>query len=118
MGMRMIVVYRLDALMFGVILAVIKMESARWWRALQSLFPLGVLILLVSAIIAHRAFPNDDPLIPAAWLLTMIPLGVALVLPGVTRLERTHRLVASVIGQVSRSSYSMYLCHLPHPVFS
>jgi peptidoglycan/LPS O-acetylase OafA/YrhL len=111
--MRMIVVYRFDALMFGVALAVVKLESIGWWNRLLRLWPLGVGLLAAAVIIAHRSMLVAPPMMPAAWLLVIFPLGCAMILPRCTRLESTEDWKATIVGCVSKWSYSIYLCHLP-----
>ena len=104
-GMRMIVVYRFDALMFGVILAVINLESERWWRRVQALLPVGAVLLVAGTIIGQRAFPDASPLLPAAWLMTIIPLGFALILPCLTRLKSPGRLGGMIVAAARRDQH-------------
>ena len=112
-GMRMIVVYRFDALMYGVLLAIVRSESPAGWRRMQAMLPIGTALLIVAIVAARHSVPDSLPFLPSAWLLALIPISFALVLPGLSRLQPPSNLWAAGINYVSQCSYSMYLCHLP-----
>lgn len=112
-NMRMIVIYRFDALMYGVILAVVRIESTPGWNFLRRTVLVGVMMVLLSATMAQQSLSGRTPTIPAAWLLAAIPVGFAFILPWASHLGSPPRLPALAVGYVSRCSYSVYLCHLP-----
>ena len=112
-GMRMIVVYRFDALMLGVLISVVKIENQWWWKRLQAWSTLGAVLLAVGTVIAQRTLTEGESIISAAWLLTIIPMGFALILPRMTLLVSPRNLLATAVNYVSQASYSIYLCHLP-----
>jgi peptidoglycan/LPS O-acetylase OafA/YrhL len=111
-NMRMIVVYRFDALMFGVLLAVVETDRAEGWRLLRRLFPFGLALMAVCTFIAARGF-RGGLLIPAAALMTLLPLGCAMALPATVGWTPSSKLLLVATTYVSRCSYSIYLCHLP-----
>ena len=112
--MRRVVVYRFDSLMLGVVLAVVRLESPVWWERLMRVWPAGLVLLVVGTVIGHRSLLSGSaPAIPAAWLLTMVPLGSALILPRASRLQPPAVWWSAIVTSVSKWSYSIYLCHLP-----
>ncbi len=112
--MRRVVVYRFDSLMLGVVLAVVRLESPAWWERLMRAWPAGMILLVVGTVVGHRSLlTGSAPAIPAAWLLTMVPLGSALILPRASRLQPSAGWWSAAVTSVSKWSYSIYLCHLP-----
>ncbi len=112
--LRKVVIYRLDAIMYGVLaIAACRRwpEAIRRWR--YPLLGLGI----VAVGISYRAFFVLDlqtSWFAKTWLSSLITFGFALMLPwasavtsvGWARLDRGIR-------QIARWSYSMYLCNVP-----
>lgn len=111
--MRLTVVYRFDAIMYGVGLAVLRTEYASVWNSLRRNAYLGGMLVLLGTVAVHRSLLGCDLVLPAAWLLAIVPVSFALVLPWATHLDVPTPWVESAVVYVSRCSYSIYLCHLP-----
>jgi peptidoglycan/LPS O-acetylase OafA/YrhL len=119
-GIRKVVLFRLDALMYGVVFAWLSIFRAellqRWWKPLILLCLIGTAVLyylmarrslqLYAAPIPWVRFASD------AFLFTIQPLVLSLCLPyaGNTVTLRS-RAMQRITGFVSRISYSMYLIH-------
>ncbi len=112
--LRKVVLYRLDAIMYGVLAA----AACRRWpvalhRARHALLAAGV----VGTFLCYRSFYTLDlqtSWFAKTWLSSFITLSFALLLPwargvasiGSTALDRG-------LEAVARWSYSMYLCNVP-----
>lgn len=112
-GTRMVVVFRLDALMYGLGLAIWKPRSEWLWNhsRASALLGLGIIIVTVPMVVWGLQ-PDAWKLLPAL-LFSMIPLGCGLLLPFHELLCRPTDLLAIPIQRLSEWSYSLYLCHIP-----
>jgi peptidoglycan/LPS O-acetylase OafA/YrhL len=112
-GMRMVVVFRLDALMYGLALAVWKPHSEWLWKHLKGSAVLGVLIIsatIPAIVLGPKA--GGWKFMPAI-LFSLIPLGFGLLLPFCEMLQRPREMIAIPVQRLSEWSYSLYLCHMP-----
>jgi peptidoglycan/LPS O-acetylase OafA/YrhL len=106
--LRKVVIYRLDAIAFGVAVAAL----VRFWpNAIRQLsLPMllaGIAILVVATVAAH-------PL----YVIALYPAGLALCLPAATLLTRPHSTIAEPIRWLSTRSYALYIMHLSLLEFS
>ncbi|HEX8329009.1 MAG TPA: acyltransferase [Hymenobacter sp.] len=111
-GMRMVVACRVDALMFGVALAVLRHYLPAAWPRLRYLFLPGLVLAAVNLALLHRV-PESQPAPYGAWVFSLLPLACAAMLPWVESLTRPAKLVAAGVESISKWSYSIYLSHIP-----
>ena len=109
---RMIVVYRLDACMFGVLAAWMKhYHPEQWQRTPRVLFLAGV-ALLVGVASLPFLLPTDS-LFPHSIGFTFTSVGALLLLPSLDRWTFTHAGGSFAVLKISLWSYSIYLVNLP-----
>jgi peptidoglycan/LPS O-acetylase OafA/YrhL len=103
---RMIVVSRLDAIMYGVVLAYLKAKSARWPQ-LHRFSAIGLL-----GIAASIPLLRSQSNFAQALAFTVIPPSFAVILPALERWSKANGRVAGFIENISVWSYSIYLSHM------
>lgn len=112
-GTRTIVVFRLDALMYGLVLAVWKPSNEWLWKHSRSSAVLGMAIIAGTVpMVIWGMQPGGWKLMPAI-LFSLIPLGFGLLLPFCEMLQRPREMIAIPVQRLSEWSYSLYLCHMP-----
>jgi peptidoglycan/LPS O-acetylase OafA/YrhL len=117
-ALRKIVLLRLDALAFGVILAwleqyrplVLTKVSRAWWLGAALMLIAISYLATLSESLAFFAPPNEQHRIFAPLLFTLLPIACALLLAGA---EATPMVNRAWITNQSKWSYSMYLLHFP-----
>jgi peptidoglycan/LPS O-acetylase OafA/YrhL len=117
-ALRKIVLLRLDALAFGVILAwleryrppVLAKLSRAWWLGLALMLVAIAYLAGLSETLAFFAPPMDQHRILAPLLFTLLPIASALLLAGA---QATQMKTRAWISNQSLWSYSMYLLHFP-----
>ena len=111
-GIRTVVAFRLDALMFGVSLALIKIERAHWWPMLRRAF-LPAVIACAGLLWFMRHIPKSGHPLTIALLFTFLPFSCALLIPWIETLARPRGPIPRWIENISQWSYSIYLSHIP-----
>jgi len=115
--MRQVVIYRLDALMYGVLAAWMQ---ARWPGALHRIrYPLLAAGFALVAWTYHGFYTLDleHSRFARTWLSSLITLGMAGLLPWAHELRSLgSRLAEGAVRRVALWSYSMYLCNVPFNV--
>ena len=122
LGVRHIVVYRLDAIAYGVLLAYVRRYRrdifaflGRPWMALAGWTALlGQWVLLAG----HARHATGDPDLPEEhWLVMNVlcfsftSLAAMPVIAWASELSRLPRLCQGLVYRTSLYSYAMYLCH-------
>jgi peptidoglycan/LPS O-acetylase OafA/YrhL len=119
-GIRKVVIFRLDAVMYGVIFACLNYYKPRMLdRVRKPLFRLSIIcaavlyFFVVRYELAYRAQVNETfRFCSNAFLYTLIPLIFSLSLPYASVVTQLgSRLLSRVVGHISKISYSMYLVH-------
>ena len=118
-ALEQVVAYRLDAIMYGVVMAVVRQRASRLDRLAPALAVAGAAALGAGLLLhemgrhmpAPRAWLPDAPLYPGVFL-TLIPLGCALLLPLVERCPAPTPLLTRGVQRISEWSYSIYLWHM------
>lgn len=117
---RVIVIYRFDGLMIGVLAAWISLRWPGYWRAQPTRVAAigGILLLVLYASLwrwngEHFAFSADN-YFARTFRFTLVSIGFALLLPfaSLWRIEREN--FASLgVRKIALWSYALYLIHLP-----
>lgn len=103
--MRMITVFRLDAISFGVMMAWMHSGMPGLWKRSAALLYMGV------AGMAVAVFLGGPSGLTTATSLTLMPAGCALLIPACCRLPEPVNVLRHWIVNLSMWSYSLYLCH-------
>ncbi len=112
---RFMTLPRLDAIGYGVALAVLNQEVSLTDKTRRRLAGLGAL-LLAGVIVLHSRQVSDDPRGFYRLALIAMPLSFALAMPLMATWERLPLSLGrleSPVTAVSQWSYSIYLCHFP-----
>ena len=104
-GPRKIAMFRLDAIAYG---AMMVWLSSKFAQKMQRLCPV---LLLTGLVLVITAALFSDAIGPA-FIFTLYPLGLALILPALSRLTSPWRAAEAIIGWLSTRSYGLYLTHL------
>lgn len=110
-GMRAITLARLDAIVYGVLVAYLSNEVLRKKSVHMFLLALGIVGLFMSVGLFKRSESINE-----FYVLMLAPMSCALILPALTYLSFSKSrlsVVKKMIENVSLWSYSIYLCHIP-----
>jgi peptidoglycan/LPS O-acetylase OafA/YrhL len=115
-GVRTVVIFRLDAIALGVLLAYLKRYKSQIWRALCKWpVPLaGVAgVAGMCAYSAHVGFAYEAVLhgYQNAFFFGAIDLSCALMLPWFSSVATLREPARAIFVWISILSYSLYLCH-------
>lgn len=100
-GTRMVVVYRLDALMYGLVLAVWKPQNGWLWNRNRASAVLGFGIIVGTVpMVIWGMQPGGWKFMPAL-LFSLIPLGFGLLMPFFELLRRPYDFLAIPIQRLS-----------------
>jgi peptidoglycan/LPS O-acetylase OafA/YrhL len=107
-GMRQVVVYRLDAIAWGVF-AILMYRYHR-----QAIAQWAVILLAVGATVGICACMADfegrlEHLRP--WIFSLIPIGFSLCLPALADMPSPRSVIAGAIRWLSERSYGLYIVH-------
>jgi peptidoglycan/LPS O-acetylase OafA/YrhL len=105
---RKVVVIRLDAIAYGVVLARLYADRSRLFRAWKVAFIAGISIL---AAVYIWPLSLNIP-VTRAISLSITLIGWALCFPAALRLAQPHGFLGDCIVAVSQQSYAIYLIHL------
>lgn len=119
-GIRMVVIFRFDALMIGMLGAWLSIRFSKTWARFAPLCALGGLILLLAMYATlwkiengHLAFGEDD-YFARTFRLTLVSLGFALLLPWASGWKlAAENFSSGAVRKIALWSYSLYLVHLP-----
>ncbi|MDR3483031.1 MAG: acyltransferase [Burkholderiaceae bacterium] len=113
-GLRNIVVFRLDSIGFGVLIAYLYMWKKDWFATLAKCWPLFA--ILVAACIAYTksgyvGLADSPALAPFYFLISSF--AFAMLIPKFNSLKPTRfSLLNSFVTYTSKISYSLYLGHI------
>lgn len=103
--LRKVAIFRLDAIAYGAIMVWLSRAFP------QKMQRLGVFLLATGLILVITSALFSDAIGPA-FVFTLYPLGLALILPTTSRLTSTWGGAEAVISWLSTRSYGLYLTHL------
>ena len=112
-GVRTVVIYRLDAVMYGILLALYLRHSRTIGKRLKyAMCAVSALLLLASAVVFFSA-NRDEDFFSRTLLFSMTSLGFALMMPAVMDLPPPKRgFVEACWRKMALWSYSLYLSNL------
>jgi peptidoglycan/LPS O-acetylase OafA/YrhL len=106
-----LVIYWLDQIGIGVIVAIIAARRPAWFRAAAWLLPLGLALVWLSYNGGLARFG-----VSAHWRRTLdfdlVGIALALILPAATLWQKASGPLAAAIRWISRTSYALYITHL------
>lgn len=111
-GMRMLVIYRLDALAIGVLAAMLARQKPHLWLLCGRAWPAALLALVVLSYVTidyRVGMPNWQ----ATLLLSLLPLASVILLARAVPFRDRGGVIGVSIKKISQWSYSLYLCHFP-----
>jgi peptidoglycan/LPS O-acetylase OafA/YrhL len=118
--LRMVVIYRFDALMLGMFAAWISIRFPRAWHRSAVLFALAGLVLLVAMYATLWKIENgqlafgDDSYFARTFRFTCVSIGFALLLPWASGWKLAgENFGSAVVRRIALWSYGLYLVHLP-----
>ena len=110
-GLQMIVICRLDALMYGVLVAWLKFKRPLVFKRMTKWALPAMLGAAALTITAHRFYSLTSPSEMPAIVFTLLPMACALMLPGAYYLAPFGKFLLQPITNLSLWSYSIYLSH-------
>jgi len=112
-GVRTIVIYRLDALMYGILLAIFLNRQRKLGRPEKNrLFAAGLTLLTASAVVFYTT-NRDQDFFSRTLLFSVTSLGFALLMPAVMDLSVPRKSVVEALWRnMALWSYSLYLSNL------
>ncbi len=119
-GIRKVVLFRLDAVMYGVLVAYLQQFYSSWlYRIKNQLLILSILCFIgLHYLINNQSIKIETTTIPGlqfvsnAFLYLFLPLVFSLSLPyALNTLSLKNRIWKNATMHISKISYSMYLCN-------
>ena len=113
-NLKAVVIYRIDAIYFGVFAAFISIVRPNFWKHIKYLaFFLGAVIFLgLNAIIPiKRLFIESYPMFWNVWYLPINTIAIMLTLPLFSQINSATKLILKPITYISLISYAMYVLH-------
>jgi len=112
--LRQVVIYRLDALMYGVLLAWIRERWPAPIRRMRYVLLAAGCALMVWTYRCFYTLDLNHSWFARTWLSSLITLGTAGLLPWAYELKTLgSRLVEGTVRRAALWSYAMYLCNVP-----
>lgn len=119
-GLRMVVIYRFDALMIGMIGAWLSIRYRERWRRSAFLCALAGIALLVAMYATLWKIENgqlafgDDNYFARTFRFTLVSIGFALLLPWASEWKLAgENFGSTAVRKIALWSYGLYLVHLP-----
>ena len=118
--LRMVVIYRFDALMIGMLGAWLSIRFPQPWRRSAVLCALGGIVLLVAMYTTLWRFEKgqlafgDDNYFARTFRFTLVSIGFALLLPWASGWKlASENFGSTAVRRIALWSYGLYLVHLP-----
>lgn len=113
-NLKAVIIYRIDAIYYGVLAAYISMNKSSFWRRYRFLLiGIGGLLFLILNIIipAKQVFIESHPFFWNVLYLPINSIAIALALPLLLQIKSAPKFILIPITNISLISYSMYLIH-------
>ena len=110
-GIRKVMVLRLDAIAYGVVLALLYVRPPHWLRHWRLWFASGVAIN-VFVFLGYVDVVHLPPVLQRAFSFSLMGIGIALLFPAAIRVGEARGWAAPAVIAVSETSYGLYLLHI------
>ncbi len=111
-GIRKIVAFRLDSIMYGVAAAYLSTKFNYFWNQIKKpAFIVGLSLLAVMIYLFYQLDNSNPGLFMSTFYFSLTSLSVMLLLPVLNDIKVVKGSLARFIAQTSLISYSMYLIH-------
>lgn len=115
LNIRKIVMFRLDSLLFGVIMAYLSYNYAAFFFRIRKITLCAGLILLAFCVYVYSNL-NLNTKLPMTVLFSLTSLGFACLLPFFEHVQLSKKSIVKVFTVTSKISYSLYLIHFSFAV--
>ncbi len=108
------VIYRIDAIYYGVLAAFITIQRPKGWRRFRyPLFVVGIiaLLLLNIAIPMNQIFIGTHPMFWNVWYFVIKSCAICMTLPLLSSMNSAPSLILKPVTYISILSYAMYILH-------
>lgn len=114
-GIRKVVVFRLDALISGVLAGWLVQEFGLHERIRASLYAVAAAAIMLTVVALFFTFESalNDSIFLRVWLFPLASLGCALTLMSGINSVKTCSSRVSIAIFCARQSYALYLAHMP-----
>jgi len=113
-SLKAVVIYRIDAIYYGVLAAYISIVKPVFWMRIQHIaFILGAILFLgMNAIIPLKyIFIETHTLFWNLWYLPINSIAIMLALPVLSQMKTASKIILKPITYLSIISYAMYILH-------
>ncbi|MCK7589853.1 acyltransferase [Subsaxibacter sp. CAU 1640] len=113
-NVKAIVIYRIDAIYYGVLAAYISIVKPNFWRMMRfPAFFIGVIGLLSLNILIprHQIFIGTHPQFWNVWYFVIKSISILLTLPLLSTMKSAPKSILIPITYISILSYAMYVLH-------
>ncbi len=113
-GIRQTTILRLDAIMYGMLAVAFQKRFPNAWLRLRWPGLLVGLAIITGLIFCYQVVDLDQSVFARTWLFSLLPLGVALLLPyscGIA--QPKNRVLLCGVERTAAWSYSLYMANLP-----
>ncbi len=114
MGLRAVVIYRLDAVYYGALAAYISVKWPKWWmkvRFIACLFGFLIFTALNTLPVIKQIFIESNPAFWNVWYLPLNSFAIMLGLPVLGSWYAKPNVPVRLITKLSMISYGVYLLH-------
>lgn len=113
-NVKAIVIYRIDAIYYGVLAAYLSIMKPKFWRQIRfPAFLLGIMTLLCLNILIpmNQIFIVTHPQFWNVWYFVIKSFGICLTLPLLSSMKSAPKGILKPITYISILSYAMYVLH-------
>jgi peptidoglycan/LPS O-acetylase OafA/YrhL len=113
-NVKAIVIYRIDAIYYGVLAAFISIKYPDFWKRIRyGAFLLGIIIFLCLNLLIpmNRIFIITHPGFWNVWYFLIKSFAISLTLPLLSAMNSAPKIILKPITYISILSYAMYVLH-------
>jgi len=113
LNLKALVIYRLDAIYYGFVLAYIYFYKRTFFKVMRyKLFLLGIVLIAVLNLLYPIGLVfKTQPFYLNVLYLPLNTIGIALLLPFLFYMSKPHMKLQNIVLRISVYSYAMYLLH-------
>ena len=113
-NVKAIVIYRIDAIYYGVLAAYLSINKPKFWLKIRFpafLFGIVTLFCLNILIPRNQIFIVTHPQFWNVWYFVIKSIGICLTLPLLSSIKSAPKLILKPLTYISVLSYAMYVLH-------